>query len=200
MAQVPDQMPLVSKISAVAQEDATSRRRGMTIQDMLNPSDEEVRQSSRRPTRSLSSSPEIAQKTRVFRPAYSTEEQHFIWYLRIDRGYFWPDLLDAFNARFARPGGGRELSGLQCRYYRLLGQYGIPNVTGRNAEVVQKYGMKATLERAGCSVTYPWLGPICKQPLWPGARRKITASSTLIIERSSEQLFPHHFIVYSALH
>ena len=142
----------------VAQGDATPRRRGMTIQDMLNPSDEEVRQSSRRPTRSLSSSPEIAQKTRVFRPAYSTEEQHFIWYLRIDRGYLWPDLLDAFNARFARPGGGRELSGLQCRYYRLLGQYGIPNVTRRDAEVVQKYGMKATLERAGCSVTYPWLG------------------------------------------
>ena len=197
----------------VAQEDATSRRRSMTIQDMLNPSDEEVRQSpqttssqfssdedirpsgnisrapvsrqskksprsgtharrsstshtskdgsrrpSRRPTRSPSSSPEITQKTRAFRPAYSTEEQHFIWYLRIDRGYLWPDLLDAFNARFSRNGGRRELSGLQCRYYRLLGQYGMPQVRMlRTADVVQRYGMRASLARAGYCVTYPWL-------------------------------------------
>ena len=196
-----------------AQGDAISRRRSMTIQDMLNPSDEEVKHSpqttssqfssdedlrpsanhsrtpvsrqskksprsdtharrsasytskdgsrrpSRRPTRSPSSSPEIAQKTRAFRPAYSTEEQHFIWYLRIDRGYLWPDLLDAFNARFSRNGGRRELSGLQCRYYRLLGQYGMPQVRMlRTADVVQRYGMRASLARAGYRVTYPWLG------------------------------------------
>ena len=156
-------------------------------QDMLDPSDKEVRQhedirpsgnlshapvsrqsktfprsgirdGSRRPTRSPSSSPEIAQKTRAFRPAYSTEEQHFIWYLRIDRGYLWHDLLEAFNARFSRNGGRRELSGLQCRYYRLLGQYGIPQERMlRTADVVQRHGMRASLARAKCHVTYPWL-------------------------------------------
>ena len=197
-----------------AQGDSASRRRSMTIQDMLNPSNEEVRHSpqstssqfssdddirssenqarvpvphqskksprsgtharrtsssytskngsrrpSRRPSRSPSSSPEVAQKTRAFRPAYSTEEVHFIWYLRIDRGYLWPDLLDAYNARFSRNGGRRELTGLQCRYYRLLGQNGIPQVRMlRTADVVQRYGMRACLARAGYRVTYPWLG------------------------------------------
>ena len=193
------------------EQELEQKGRSMTIQDMLNPSDEDVRQSpqtmssqfssdgdirpsrnlsrapvsrqskksprsvtharrsstsqtskdgsrrpSRRPARSLSSSPEIAQKTRAFRPAYSTEEQHFIWYLRIDRGYLWPDLSDAF--RFCRNRDRRELSGLQCRYYRLLGQHGMPKVRMlRTADVVQKYGMRASLDRAGTTVTYPWL-------------------------------------------
>ena len=154
-------------------------RRSMAIQNMLNPSDEEVRPSgnlsrapvshqskksprssthTRRSSTSQSGSPEIVQKTQAFRPAYSTEEQHFIWYLRIDRGYLWPKVLDAFNARFSHNSGRRKLSGLQCRYYRLLNQHGIPKVRMlRTADVEQKYGMRASLARAGNSVTYPWL-------------------------------------------
>jgi len=149
---------------------------------MLNPSDEEVRQSPQAmpsqfssdkdipPSRNLwrapvsrqsKKSPRSGTHTRrssKYRPAYSTEEQHFIWYLRNDVGYLWPDLLDAFNARFSRNGGRRGLSGLQCRYYRLLGQYGIPQVRMlRNADVVQRYGMKANLASAENCVTYPWL-------------------------------------------
>ena len=198
-----------------AQGDAISRRRSMTIQDMLNPSDEEVKHSpktkssqlisdkdlrlsanhsrtpvsrqskksprsdthtrrsasytskdgsrrlSRRRTRSASSSSKTAQKTRAFRPAYSIEEQHFIWYLRIDRGYLWPDILDAFNARFSRNGGQRKLNGLQCRYYRLLDQHGIPQLrTFGTADVVQKHGMEASLVRTKPDVTYPWLGDL----------------------------------------
>ena len=199
-----------------AQEGGTYRRRSMTIQDMLNPSDEEIKHSpksqwtqssseedrqpsryhsrspickkgfkssrptvhtrqgsashapkggSRRPShrlnRSPSSSPDLSSKEpRAFRHPYTTEEVHFIWYLRIDRGYLWPDLLDAFNAHFCRNGRvKRVLGGLQCRYYRLLGQNSIPQVRMlRTADMVQKYGMMATLARNGCHPTYSWLG------------------------------------------
>ena len=199
-----------------AEEGGTYRRRSMTIQDMLNPSDEEIKRSpksqwnqssseedrqpsryhsrspickkgfkssqttihtrrgsashapkggSRRPShrlnRSPSSSPDLASKeTRAFRHPYTTEEVHFIWYLRIDRGYLWPDLLDAFNAHFCHNGRvKRVLGGLQCRYYRLLGQNNIPQVRMlRTADMVQRYGMIATLARNGCHPTYSWLG------------------------------------------
>lgn len=199
-----------------AHEDGTYRRRSMTIQDMLNPSDEEIKHSPRsqwtqssseddrqpsryqsrspisskgfkssrstihsrrgstshvpkggsrrpshRPSRSPSSSPDLSSKEpRAFRHPYTTEEVHFIWYLRIDRGYLWPDLLDAFNAHFCHNGRvKRVLGGLQCRYYRLLGQNSIPQVRMlRTADMVQRYGMMATLARNGCHPTYSWLG------------------------------------------
>ena len=67
-------------------------------------------------------------------------------YLRIDRGYLWPDLKDAFNARFAER---RDTGGLQCRFYRLLTQNHLSQVRDmtRTADTVQKYGMRSTLER-----------------------------------------------------
>lgn len=116
---------------------------------------------SRRPRRSPSSSPDVQPRPRAFRPAYTTEEVHFIWYLRIDRGYLWPDIDNAFNARFShRAGDRRKISGLQCRYYRLLDQNGMPQVRNipRTADVVQRYGMRANLARAGQRVPYSWLG------------------------------------------
>lgn len=111
--------------------DTTSRRRGMNIEEILNPSDEDTRpsqqpQNSRSyeaettvsrnpgslqgnrvpgsgprshganaPTRSRGSSrprprsrgsgsPEAPSRTRAFRPDYTCEEEHFIWYLRND--------------------------------------------------------------------------------------------------------------------
>ncbi len=69
-------------------------------------------------------------------------------YLRIDCGYLWPDLKDAFNARFSQ---SRAVSGLQCRYYRLVEQNHMPQVRSmtRTVDTVQRYGMKAALARAG---------------------------------------------------
>ena len=111
--------------------DTTSRRRGMNIEEILNPSDEDTRpyqqpqisrsyeaetMASRNPgslqgnrvpgsgprshganasTRSRGSSrprprsrgsgsPEAPSRTRAFRPDYTCEEEHFIWYLRND--------------------------------------------------------------------------------------------------------------------
>lgn len=115
-----------------------------------------ARQPSRR---SPSTSPDVQPRTRSFRPTYTTEEGHFIWYLRIDRGYLWPDIQNAFNARFSHGAGDRRrTSGLQCRYYRLLDQNGLPKVRNipRTADVVQRYGMRANLARAGQHLSYSW--------------------------------------------
>lgn len=116
---------------------------------------------SRQSSRSPSSSSDVEPRTRPFRPAYTTEEVHFLWYLRIDRGYLWPDIQTAFNARFSHSTGRqRKTTGLQCRYYRLLDQNGLPQVRDipRTADVVQRYGMRANLARAGQRVSYSWLG------------------------------------------
>ncbi|MCJ1453030.1 hypothetical protein MMC28_003375 [Mycoblastus sanguinarius] len=201
------------------QLDTTSRRRSMTIQDMLNPSDEDARRSpptpsspsssdeergpprptrtdhssqrsigsprsgphshrvdrsprpggrSRRPSATPSAqssgsrlprSPEVPARTRSFRPTYNPEEVAFIWYLRIDRGYLWPDIMDAFNARFARSEDEkRDVPGLQCRYYRLVTENDIPNVRNRRRDqnVVDNYGYEPRA-RAGRQIWYPWL-------------------------------------------
>lgn len=75
-------------------------------------------------------------------------------YLRIDRGYLWPDLKDAFNVRFSQK---RAIGGLQCRYYRLIEQNHMPQVRNmtRTADSVQRYGMRTTLARAGTGKSYP---------------------------------------------
>ena len=200
------------------QSDTNSRRRSMTIQDMLNPLNEDAARSpqysssqssedegkfpkfstsahsSHRENRSrgfrphsdrvsksprpgarfcrpsttpsaksqqgkLPRSPDVPARSRPFRPSYSREEVAFIWYLRIDRGYLWPDIRDAFNARFARSDDERrEVSGLQCRYYRLVTENEIPQVRNRrrDRDVVNDYGYE-TRARTGRQVWYPWL-------------------------------------------
>ena len=119
--------------------DSTSRRRGMNIEEILNPSDEDTRPyqqpqisrsyeaetmvsrnpgslqgnrvpgsgprshganastrsrgSSRpRPRSRGSGSPEAPSRTRAFRPDYTCEEEHFIWYLRNDVRLCWAAL------------------------------------------------------------------------------------------------------------
>ena len=43
---------------------------------------------------------------REFRPTYSDEEAHFIWYHRDDLGWDWSDITEAYNKQF--PGRPRE--------------------------------------------------------------------------------------------
>ncbi|MCJ1468616.1 hypothetical protein MMC07_007245 [Pseudocyphellaria aurata] len=157
------------------------RRPSMAIEDMLNPvigeqgSDggsqpnhgprtlESAQQADRptssssvngrpRTSSSASSSPGTKER-RPFRPAYSDEEAHFIWYCRIDLGYNWWYLTNAYNARFPdRPRA--SIGGIQCKYYRHCEATGIPKVRdrGRGARQVLKYGMRS---RTG--LTYPWM-------------------------------------------
>lgn len=90
---------------------------------------------------------------RQFRPTYLEEEVYFIWYHRIDLGYDWQDINDAYNAQF--PDRRREgFGGIQCKYYRYCEEFGIPKVRQRNraAPQVREYGMRS---RTG--LYYPWM-------------------------------------------
>ncbi|MCJ1465498.1 hypothetical protein MMC07_004116 [Pseudocyphellaria aurata] len=160
---------------------SSPRRPSMAIEDMLNPvigeqsSDGgsqrfpgsralESAQHARRPTSSssvngrprtsssASRSPGTKER-RQFRPTYSDEEVYFIWYYRIDLGYDWQDITNAYNAQFSdRPREG--FGGIQCKYYRYCEEFGIPKVRDRDrgAPQVLEYGMRS---RTGLS--YPWM-------------------------------------------
>jgi len=64
---------------------------------------------------------------RAPRPKYSLEEDHFIWYQRIDLEKDWKEVSQAFNEYFQDRHRDGE-SGLQCRFYRILDSAGIPNI------------------------------------------------------------------------
>jgi hypothetical protein len=107
----------------------------------------------RRRMPSTSSRPSAARAPRQFRPPYSEEEIHFIWYHRIDLGYDWSDITRAYNAQF--PQRQREgFGGIQCKYYRLREAYNIPRVRLRNrsSSPVDAYGMQSTT-----GLSYPWM-------------------------------------------
>lgn len=126
----------------------------------------ESAQYARRPTSSSSSStngrPRVSsvsprspgtKERRQFRPTYSDEEVYFIWYYRIDLGFDWQDINNAYNAQFPdRPREG--FGGIQCKYYRYCEEFGIPKVRHRDrgASQVMEYGMRS---RTGLS--YPWM-------------------------------------------
>ena len=64
-------------------------------------------------------------KPRDFRPAYEIEQGHFLWFLKIDEGLDWNSIYDAFQATF--PQSNRDKPGLQCKFYRVLNEYGMPS-------------------------------------------------------------------------
>ena len=93
------------------------------------------------------------QERRRVRPTYLEEEVYFIWYYRIDLGYDWQEISNAYNAQF--PDRQRDgFGGMQCKYYRYCEGSGIPKVRDRNraAPQVSEYGM-----RARTNLTYSWM-------------------------------------------
>lgn len=107
----------------------------------------------RQRTSSVSPRSPGTKERRQFRPTYSDEEVYFIWYYRIDLGYDWQDINNAYNAQFPdRPREG--FGGIQCKYYRYCEEFGIPKVRHRDrgAPQVTEYGMRS---RTGLS--YPWM-------------------------------------------
>ncbi|KAL8802049.1 MAG: hypothetical protein Q9182_004062 [Xanthomendoza sp. 2 TL-2023] len=97
-------------------------------------------------------SPPRGHGRREFRPTYTEEEVHFIWYHRVDLGWEWKEVLNAFHSQF--PGRLRGASGIQCKYYRHLEGHGIPQVRQRDRKAMasQEYGIRA---RTG--LWYPWM-------------------------------------------
>lgn len=89
--------------------------------DMTTPQNRALSESSRATSRSQSA------QTRPPRPKYSMEEDHFIWYQRIDLEKDWKEVSQAFNEYFRDRHRDGE-SGLQCRFYRILDAAGLPNI------------------------------------------------------------------------
>ncbi|KAF7510160.1 hypothetical protein GJ744_007059 [Endocarpon pusillum] len=81
---------------------------------------------------------------RAPRPKYSVEEDHFIWYQRIDLEKDWKEVSQAFNEYFHDRHRDGE-SGLQCRFYRILDSAGIPNIrslkNSNDKERIARFGL-----------------------------------------------------------
>ncbi len=85
--------------------------------------------------------------TRPPRPKYPAEHMFFIWYHRTDLAEGWDQVIQEFQQQFhyRRPKGG-----LQCKFYRLLADFGVEKVRaqvrqttdmGRNDDMVGRYGV-----------------------------------------------------------
>ncbi|KAL8643036.1 MAG: hypothetical protein Q9228_000332 [Teloschistes exilis] len=98
-------------------------------------------------------SPPRGRTSREFRPTYSDEEIHFIWYCRDDLQWEWRAVRDAFRKEFPNK-QRRAVGGIQCKYYRHLEGEGIPQLRQRNRKVsaVEEYGM-----RANTGLWYEWM-------------------------------------------
>ena len=97
---------------------------------------------------------------RANRPKYSVEEEAFIWFHRVDLDQEWDTVVRAFNRQFRRS-HRRDKSGLECKLYRVLNHYGVPQIREwrrRGNRMVQEvttyYGIIESTD-----IRYPWMGP-----------------------------------------
>lgn len=63
------------------------------------------------------------------RPKYTEEQIIFIWYMRTDMRLSWDKVLDSYRRCFSV---SRDKSGLQCRFYRVLIDWGVEKVRDQN--------------------------------------------------------------------
>lgn len=101
----------------------------------------------------------IARSTqpRAPRPKYSMEEDHFIWYQRIDLEKDWKEVSQAFNEHFRERHRDGE-SGLQCRFYRILDAAGIPNIRAlKNSNDKERIALFGLVEQT--RYRYSWMLP-----------------------------------------
>lgn len=104
--------------------------------------------------------PQRSSTARDPRPVWPEEHAYFVWYCRTDLGQPWDQVLKSFEKQFGRK---RAKGGLQCKFYRLLELWKVPNVREQNRAGRQQGGGS----EAGESVTfglvqrthlrYPWM-------------------------------------------
>lgn len=107
----------------------------------------------------ISSSDTVSRRgsvARAPRPKYSDDQGYFIWYHRTDLAEPWDRVLQEFAKQFnhRRPKGG-----LQCKFYRLLGDWGVEKVReqarqsqSRSRDSVGRYGL---VQRT--NLRFPWM-------------------------------------------
>ena len=91
----------------------------------------------------------VPARSRNFRPPYLKEHYLFIWFHRVDLNWPWDKVWAAFCRTFNEE--RRDKDGLQCKYYRVRAQHGIPKVRDSLGKSSQN-GMWATTGRR-----YPWM-------------------------------------------
>jgi len=157
--------PIIS--SELSSSKVTDRRRRPSTSPRRQVATSHSRSASRRrqPGRARRSSPQARKRTSMpssekvparrpkgeSRPAYSQEQFDFIWFQRMDLGKkSWPEVEIAYNKQF--PDAVRKVSGLTCKYYRILYRSSIPKI--REQEKGAEYGMWKTVHRR-----YSWMDP-----------------------------------------
>lgn len=199
--------PYGSHGQTLTRVDSVSRRRGMAIEDMLNPSREEDTSSAsdssssdeaedyrRRPSsssqrrlastqsrvsshrqhspRSRRQSPprrggatssaqanDVPVRSREFRPKYTEEEDHFMWFHKDDLRFSWEQVHREYKKHF--PDAPRDrVNGLQCRYYRVIEKHGCPKKRAQDhmVENSKAYNMWERTRRS-----YAWMDPYANQ-------------------------------------
>lgn len=68
---------------------------------------------------------------RTSRPKYTETQGFFIWYHRTDLCQSWDQVGQAFEVHF---GEARPKGGLQCKFYRMLGQWQVEKVRAQTGE------------------------------------------------------------------
>lgn len=99
----------------------------------------------------------IPRKTHGHRKTYPEEQVMWIWFFRIDLQIPWCEIEKKFLARW--PHDERALGGMQCRFYRSVGQYGLPKmriakeaVKETGEKICYRWGMWPMMRRS-----YPWM-------------------------------------------
>ena len=116
-----------------------------------------VRQDRASPVPSRTGSFSRSAQPRAPRPKYSIEEDHFIWYQRIDLEKDWKEVSQAFNEHFRDRHRDGE-SGLQCRFYRILDAAGIPNIRSlKNSNDKERIALFGLVEQT--RYRYSWMLP-----------------------------------------
>jgi len=99
--------------------------------------------------------PSSSKPPRARRHKYSDEEAYFIWYHRTDLEWQWDRVLARYNQIFECP---RGKDGLQCKFYRLLGEWGVEKVreqARQNQHNKDRIGQFGVVERTG--LRFPWM-------------------------------------------
>lgn len=124
--------PLIRPETSRGQSEALSRPQAITIplpglHEMAprSPENSETNSIDLIPYAIAQREPTRTPRVRAPRPKYTPEQGLFIWYHRTDLCEAWDVVISEFKVQFKE---AREKGGLQCKFYRMLDQYGVQKV------------------------------------------------------------------------
>ncbi|EXJ61458.1 uncharacterized protein A1O5_11774 [Cladophialophora psammophila CBS 110553] len=139
-------------------DDAQSRDEGSDTGDSTEDSHSEATSSSSIDRRSIDRMLRERRRRRPHSPCkkYTPEQAYFIWYYRTDLEQAWDEVEKAFQRQF---GEDRKKPGLQCKFYRLLGEEGVEKVREQaksgHRTLGDKVGKFGVVQRT--TARFPWM-------------------------------------------